>query len=118
MLPQPRYFAKAQPGRPPVMPHWSPRAVVAKPRNKIVYLVAFRQDGRKANNLPLAGVWTLQEALNLHFVAHLTLAEPDHVSFIKNYKANIIDERRVVAQREIQFFRRGYDDVARAQNIF
>jgi len=56
--------------------------------------------------------------LHQRLVANFALARADHVAFVEDDKANIIDQGRVASEREVELFRRCNDDLAGAQDVF
>ncbi len=59
----------------------------------------------------------MKQTLDLSLVADLPVRGPDHVALVEDNKANIVQERRVTAQAEVQFLRRSYYDLARAEDV-
>ncbi len=114
----PDHLTIAQPRRPPIVLDEAPGLVAAEPSGEIVELVAVGQDGRETNDPTLGGVWASQEPLDLNLIADFTLTESDHVAFVEDEQADVVEEARIVPQREIQFLRRRDHDVALADRIF
>jgi len=56
--------------------------------------------------------------LHQRFITDFALAWADHVAFVEDDQANIIDQGRVASEREIELFRRCNDDLAGAQGVF
>ena len=73
---------------------WSPRA--GSPR-----------DTRSA----ASRVGPAEKPLDLHFVADLPLVEADHVPFVEDEQADVVEEGRIVAERKVELLRRRDDDV-------
>src|SRR4051812_14550128 len=62
-------------------------------------------------------ICALEESLDLHLVADLALIEADHMAFVEDKKAYIIEKRRIVSQRKVKFFGCGNNDIALADCI-
>jgi hypothetical protein len=56
-------------------------------------------------------VRTAKKPLDLHLIAYFTLIEADHVTFIEEEETDVIEEGRIVAQREVELLRRRNYDV-------
>ena len=53
-----------------------------------------------------------KQPLDLHLVADLALVEADHVAFVEDEQADVVEKGRIVAEREVELLRRRDDDVA------
>ena len=73
------------------------RMIPSKPVRKVVELIAVRQNRRQAYNPTVSGVGSLQQSLNLDFVAHLAFVDADHVAFVEDQQADVVKQRRIVA---------------------
>ena len=91
--------------------------IAAQPCGKVVELVAIRQDRREADDPPLLRVRAAKEPLDLHLVANLTLVGADHMPFVEDQQADIIEKRRIIAQREVELLGRRDDDVSLADRV-
>jgi hypothetical protein len=72
------------------------------------------KNSREAYDASPGSVGPEKKALDERFVTNFPLAWTDHVAFIKDYQSNIVDEGRIIAQREVEFLRRCDDDLPRA----
>ncbi len=56
-------------------------------------------------------VRTVKKPLDLNLVANLALIETDHVPFVEDEQADVIEKGWIVAQREVELLRCRYHDV-------
>ena len=108
----PDHLAEPQPGRPPVILDQAAGVITPQPCGEVVELIAVGQDRRQAHDPPFVRVRATKESLDLYLVADLALVEADHVPFVEDEEADIIEEGRIVAEREVELLRRRDDDVA------
>jgi hypothetical protein len=97
----PGYLPKPQARRSPVMLDRASGLVAAQPCREVLELVSVRKDRRQTNYPTLIGVLAAQEALNLDLVPSPALPWPDHVAFVEHEQADVVEERRIVTQREV-----------------
>jgi len=110
-------FAESKPRWTPSVLDESVGPVGGEPIREVSELITIRQDGGKADDAPGSCVRPPKQPLNLCFVAHLPLAEPDHVAFVKDHQPHVIQERRVTPKGEIEFFGCRHHDVARLERV-
>ena len=114
----PDHFAEPQPGRSPVVLDQAAGVITPQPCGEVVELVAIGQDRRQAHDPPLVRVRTAKEPLDLHLIADLALIEADHVAFVEDEQADVVEKGRIVAEREVELLRRRDDDVALPDRVF
>ena len=74
-----------------------------QPSGKVVELVAIGQDRRKAHDPPLVRVRAAKQPLDLHLVADLALVEADHVAFVENEQADVVEKRGLLRSAKSSF---------------
>ncbi len=102
----------------PVGTHRLARFVRAYPRGEIIKFVAAGQDRRQTNDTAFACVRAPKQTLHEGFISDLAFARADHMAFVENDQADIVDQRRVASQREVELLGRRDDDFAGAQCVF
>src|SRR4051794_22549303 len=65
----------------------------------------------------MRGIRPFQKALDLDLVAHLSLAQADHMTLVEHQQTNVIEQTGIIAQREIEFLGSCYNDVALPDRI-
>ena len=95
----------------------TPRLIPPKPRGEIIHLIPVRENGRKANDAPLVRVCAPKEPLDLRLIADFALVDPNHVAFIEYKKAHVVEQRRIVPQREVNLLGCGDDDVTLTNRV-
>ena len=113
----PVHLTKSKPRWTPTVLDESVGPVGGEPSGEVSELVTIRQDGGKADDAPGSCVGPPKQPLNLCLVAHLPLAEPDHVAFVENHQPHVVQERRVAPKGEIELFGRRHHDVARLERV-
>ena len=71
--------------------------IAPQPCREVIELIAIGKDRREAHDAALVRVRTTKEPLNLHLIADLALVEADHVAFVEDEKADVIEQGRIVA---------------------
>ena len=67
-----------------------------QPPGEVIKLIPIGQDRREAHDPTFVRVRATKQSLDLHLVANLALIEADHVTFIEDEQAYVIQEGRVV----------------------
>jgi len=68
----------------------------SQPSSEVVELLTVGEDRRQAHDPPFVRVRAAKQPLDLHLVANLALIEADHVTFVEDEQAHVIEEGRVV----------------------
>ena len=72
---------------------------------------------RKGDDPPLGCIRPPQQPLDERLVANLALARPDHVALIEDDQSDVIDQRRVAPEGEVELFWRRDHNLARTKRI-
>ena len=92
VLAPPGEYAEPLPRGAPVGTHWLARLVGAYPCGEIVEFVAARQNRGEADNPAFARVRAPKQALHQRLVPDFALCRADHVAFVEDDQADIIDQ--------------------------
>ena len=114
----PDHLAVPHPCRSPVVLNQLARMVSAQPVCEVFELLAIGEHRRETDDTPVRCIWPLQEPLDLNLVAHFALAKPDHMPFVEDQEADVVDQRGIVSEREVELFGGGHHDVALSEHIF
>ena len=85
-------LAEPQSRRPPIVLDQAAGMVAAEPRREIIQLIPIGKDRRQADDTAIVCIGTPKESLNLHLVADLALVHANHVAFVEDKKADIIEQ--------------------------
>jgi hypothetical protein len=108
----PNYLAKPEPGWTPVIFDQTAGVIASEPCSKIIKLIAIGQNCRQAHDSPLLRIRTSKKSLDLDFVTNLALIEADHMAFVEDEQANVIEKAWIVAQRKVELLGRCDHDIA------